>query len=250
MPARNQAWNQVTRVNSVCAKDCNRIGQSILRIATLAKRAFTCLRYAKQVPQGADELNKGPSRMKPIRTLRFPENGLTPEDFKDDEAYIPQLPEASANASEELIDGLEITPLHRNADARGSLTELSSCFDQAAEPLVHVYQVWAEPGSIRAWIYHKRQFDRLAYTNGDFEIVLFDLRKGSPTHRMLNVVRAGQQNPVLIRIPPFVVHGVRNAGGTLASFINMPTKRYDPAHPDKSRLPKDDPRIPYSFDER
>ena len=187
--------------------------------------------------------------MKPVRTLRFPENGLTLEDFKDDAAYVPQLPEAFANVPGELIEGLEITPLHRNIDARGWLIELSSSFDQAAEPLVHIYQVWAEPRSVRAWVYHKRQFDRLAYTNGSFEIALFDLRKESPTHRMLNVVEAGAENPCILRIPPYVVHGVYNAGDTLASFINMPTKRYDPAHPDKSRLSKKDPRFPFRFDE-
>jgi dTDP-4-dehydrorhamnose 3,5-epimerase len=28
----------------------------------------------------------------------------------------------------------------------------------------------------------------------------------------------------------------------------MPTKAYDPANPDKCRLPERDPRIPFSFD--
>jgi len=188
-------------------------------------------------------------KMQAVRSLRVPENSVTPEDFRDDVPMAPRPAAPVAKVSDELIDGLEILPLGANKDSRGALVELS-IFDQAAEPVVHVYQVFAEPGSVRAWVYHKRQFDRLAYTSGEFEVVLFDLRQESPTYRMLNVLQLGAKNPALLRIPPFVVHGVCNRGKETASFINMPTRRYDPANPDKSRLPKNDPRIPYSFDER
>jgi dTDP-4-dehydrorhamnose 3,5-epimerase len=44
-----------------------------------------------------------------------------------------------------------------------------------------------------------------------------------------------------------VVHGVQNRGSENAYFINMPTRAYDPAAPDKSRLPANHPGIPYVF---
>ncbi|MBY0531373.1 MAG: polysaccharide biosynthesis protein [Xanthobacteraceae bacterium] len=184
-----------------------------------------------------------------IRSARFPEAAIAPEDFKDDTPFEPRPVPAQKGSAQDLIQGLEIVPLVRNQDARGALVELS-VFAQETEPVVHVYQVFAEPGSVRAWVYHKRQYDRLAYTNGDFEVVLFDIRQDSPTHRMLNVLHVGEKHPCLIRVPPLVVHGVKNRGAALASFVNMPTRRYNAAHPDKSRLPKNDPRIPYTFDER
>jgi len=185
--------------------------------------------------------------MQLVRSERFPDTDIEPGDFSDDAPFVPQPVSPPLAASGKLIEGVEITPLLANSDARGSLVELS-IFDQLSEPLVHVYQVFAEPGSVRAWVYHKRQFDRLAYTEGTFEIVLFDIRKASPTYRMLNVIHAGEKHRGLLRIPTFVVHGVRNIGNKTASFVNMPTRRYDPAHPDKSRLSKNDPRIPYRFD--
>lgn len=186
--------------------------------------------------------------IRPVRVERFEKLAVSLEGFADDKPFErAQAP--AAERAEDMIDGLEVAPLAANRDARGWLTELS-IFDQAREPIVHVYQVTAAPGSVRAWVYHKRQTDRLAYTEGAFEVVLFDARPQSPTYRVLNVFRLGAQNPALLRIPPFVVHGVRNLGKDAASFINMPTRRYDPAHPDKSRLAKDDPRIPYRFDER
>ncbi len=186
--------------------------------------------------------------IRPVRAERFPKTGVSLDDFADDAPFT--APAAGpAERSPELIDGVELIPLSRNTDKRGSLTELS-VFDQTVEPLVHVYQVMAEPGSVRAWVYHKRQFDRLAYTNGEFEVALFDLRPASATHRMLNVFLLGEANPCCLRIPPFVAHGVCNRGKQPGFFINMPTRRYDPANPDKSRLPANDPRIPYSFDGR
>ena len=184
-----------------------------------------------------------------LRSTRFPEITITPEDFRDDAPFAPRSQAPALKGAEGLIDGVEIFPLSANKDSRGALVELS-VFDQDAEPVVHVYQVFAEPGSVRAWVYHKRQFDRLAYTSGEFEVVLFDIRRESATYRMLNVLEVGAEYPCVLRIPPFVVHGVRNKGKETASFLNMPTRRYDTMHPDKSRLSKDDPRIPYRFDER
>ncbi len=182
-----------------------------------------------------------------IQTIRATGALASPEEFRDDKPY-PSRPDPNPlRDNDELIAGVEIFPLTGNADGRGSLFELS-IFDQVSEPVVHVYQVFAEPGSVRAWVYHKRQFDRLAYTNGEFDVVLYDIRADSATKGMINVIRAGEKNPCLIRIPPYVVHGVCNRGKERASFVNMPTRRYDLSNPDKSRLPKDDPRIPYRFE--
>ncbi len=66
--------------------------------------------------------------------------------------------------------------------------------------------------------------------------------------RLLNVFILGSEQPGLLRIPPLVIHGVQNIGNTTATFINMPTKAYDPADPDKCRLPERDRRIPFSLD--
>jgi dTDP-4-dehydrorhamnose 3,5-epimerase len=104
--------------------------------------------------------------------------------------------------------------------------------------------------SIRAWISHRRQYDRLAFASGHFRIVLYDIRPNSRTLNLLNVFILGVEQPGLLGIPPFVVHGVQNACSTTATFVNMPTQAYDPADPDKSRLAENDPRIPFSFDIR
>ncbi|MBT9291443.1 dTDP-4-dehydrorhamnose 3,5-epimerase family protein [Prosthecodimorpha staleyi] len=136
------------------------------------------------------------------------------------------------------IDGVVIERLEPNADGRGRLIELITTRDGLAEPIVHVYQVVAEAGSRRGWVYHKWQFDRLAFTLGRFEIHLVDIRDGSPTRGARMVIEAGEANPIRLRIPPHVAHAVINTGPTTC-FINMPTQVYDPDNPDKFRYSGD-----------
>lgn len=172
---------------------------------------------------------------------------LTLEDFIEDQPWTENVQPFSEIAIENQIEGVKIQRLLTHADQRGDLTVLLSSLytDQRTE---HVYLVTARAQSVRAWVYHKHQHDRLAYTNGDIRVVLFDLRKDSPSYQRLNVIDVGSANRVQITIPPFVVHGVQNRGSSDAYFINMPTRAYDPSNPDKSRLPKNHPDIPYVFD--
>ncbi|WP_457940283.1 dTDP-4-dehydrorhamnose 3,5-epimerase family protein [Mesorhizobium sp. 10J20-29] len=171
---------------------------------------------------------------------------LSLEDFTDDPAWdegrILQDVEI-----ENRIDGVRIQRLDTKVDKRGDLTVLLSDLQEPVQPAPHVYWVTAAPGSIRAWVYHKRQYDRLAYTNGDIRVVLYDIRPGSPTHGQLNILDVGEANNITLTIPPFVIHGVHNRGSQTATFINMPTRAYDPSRPDKSRVRFDHPGIPYRF---
>jgi len=175
--------------------------------------------------------------------------GLSLDDFEPDEPFSPDAANADAEPDADVIDGVTLRARPVHSDARGSLCELLTTRGEPIEPIVHVYQVTANPGSIRAWIYHRRQHDRLAFVNGRFRIALYDIRPGSPTFGMLNVFVLGRDQPSLLRIPSYVIHGVQNLGRETATFVNMPTKAYEPMRPDKCRLPADDPRIPFSFDD-
>jgi dTDP-4-dehydrorhamnose 3,5-epimerase len=168
------------------------------------------------------------------------------EDFERD-APLVQAPPPAADSTD-MIDGVTLTPLVPQVDDRGSLTVLMSTGNGTiVEPIVHVYTVTAKARSVRAWVYHRWQFDRLAYTQGRFLVALFDIRPDSPTLNKLSTFILGKDRPALLRIPPYVAHGVKNLGDTESSFINMPTTAYDPRRPDKARIPADDPRIPFNI---
>ena len=170
------------------------------------------------------------------------------DEFVDDSPWVEDVPLLQEFRIDNQIDGVRLNRLLTREDERGDLTVLISDLNEVIAPVPHAYLVTAAPGSIRAWVYHKRQSDRLACTNGSMRVVLYDLRPQSPTYRELNVIDVGGSNRVLLTIPPEVVHGVQNRGLTAATFLNMPTRAYDPAHPDKSRLPYNHPGIPYVFD--
>ncbi|MCX7289240.1 MAG: dTDP-4-dehydrorhamnose 3,5-epimerase family protein [Rhodobacterales bacterium] len=169
------------------------------------------------------------------------------DDFVDDRPWTPQGPENAEIRIENQIAGVEIRRLVQMSDGRGNLTVLMSDRFGETYRTPHVYLVTAAARSIRAWVYHKHQSDRLALASGRIRVVLYDLRPDSPTHGVVNVIDAGDANKVLLTIPPLVVHAVQNLADEDSIFVNMPTRAYDPANPDKSRLPFDHPGIPHDF---
>jgi dTDP-4-dehydrorhamnose 3,5-epimerase len=185
----------------------------------------------------------------PAKSVVVDSAGLDLADFETDTPCPHAAAATEVSDREGMIEGVTVSSLVPHSDPRGSLCELLTTRDGPIDPIVHVYQVTAVSGSIRAWVYHRRQDDRLAFVEGHFRIVLYDIRPDSPTFNLLNVFMLGCERPALLRIPSFVIHGVQNVGESTSSFFNMPTKAYDPQLPDKCRLPERDPRIPFSFDQ-
>jgi dTDP-4-dehydrorhamnose 3,5-epimerase len=173
---------------------------------------------------------------------------LSLSEFVGDFPWVEEGPLLQEFRIDNQIEGVRLNRLLTHEDERGDLTVLISDLNEVIAPVPHVYLVTAAPGSIRAWVYHKTQSDRLAYMNGSLRVVLYDLRPQSTTYGELNVIDVGGSNRVLLTIPPEVVHGVQNRGLTAATFVNMPTRAYNPAHPDKFRVPSNHPGIPYVFD--
>jgi len=185
----------------------------------------------------------------PIKSAFIPSPGLKLADFEADAPNPHAGRNINAVRNEGMIEGVTVSTLISHSDSRGSLCELLTTRDGPIEPIVHVYEVTALAGSIRAWVYHRWQSDRLAFVCGRFRIALYDIRPGSPTLNMLNVFTLGREQPGLLRIPSQVIHGVQNIGSETETFVNLPTKAYDPKFPDKYRLPERDPRIPFRFDD-
>ena len=167
--------------------------------------------------------------------------------FRKDLPWISVRTPDSIDLLDGKITGCTAISLHPNADERGHLTELLTTRAGDIEPIVHVYQVFAESGSLRAWIYHAKQTDRLCFTHGLFRIALFDLREDSPTYGKLATLTAGAESPMLLTIAPIVAHGVMNIGGSGASYLNLPTRVYDLEDPDKYRIPPDSSLIDFAW---
>jgi dTDP-4-dehydrorhamnose 3,5-epimerase len=148
----------------------------------------------------------------------------------------------------QLIDGVIVKPLRLVRDERGWLMEILRADDPHFKRFGQVYVTVAQPGVVKAWHCHERQTDHLTVVAGVARIGLYDGREGSPSYGKVLDLLAGEDNPVLVIVPPGVYHGFK-AEGAPAHVVNVPTELYDYEHPDELRRSHDDPDIPFDWGE-
>lgn len=147
-----------------------------------------------------------------------------------------------------LIHGVQVKKLRVIPDERGRLTEILRSDDgDFFKKFGQVYMTTAYPGVVKAWHYHKKQTDNFACIHGMMKIVLFDGREDSPTKGLVNEFFAGVHNPILIQVPPLVMHGFKCIGENEAIVVNVPTEVYVYNEPDEFRASPDSGDIPYDW---
>lgn len=147
-----------------------------------------------------------------------------------------------------LIQGVETRNLRLIPDERGFLMEMWRSDWPEFMKFGQAYITACYPGAVKAWHYHKNQWDNFVCIYGMAKVVLYDAREESPTKGLVNEFHIGQLNPVLIKIPPLVYHGFTPEGGQTVIIANFPTEVYNYEQPDEHRLSYDDPSIPYSWE--
>lgn len=133
-------------------------------------------------------------------------------------------------------------------DDRGSLFEMWNAdwqFDDL--PMEQIYITTLRPGIVKGWSLHKTHEDRYFVVKGVMQLVMYDVRPDSATCGKLFKVTLAEHNRRLVSIPAFVWHADYNVGSEDCYLLNMPTKFYDYANPDKVRLPIDTDLIPHDF---
>jgi len=146
-----------------------------------------------------------------------------------------------------LIEGVEVKQLRVICDERGKLMEMMRGDDPFYQKFGQIYVSTCNPGVIKAWHYHKKQTDIFVVVKGMSKVALYDLRESSSTKGMVNEFFLGEYNPILITIPPMVVHGQKAYGTEPAYLINCPTELYDYQNPDEFRIDPFDNDIPYDW---
>ena len=149
-----------------------------------------------------------------------------------------------------MIDGVQLKRLTVHSDDRGFLMEVLRADDPFFAPIKQTTYTEAYPGVIKAFHWHRRQMDIWFFTSGMAQVVLYDLRPESPTHRQTDVVILGERAPGLLAIPIGVAHGYRVLGTKPAGLLYHTTETYDPADPDEERIPHDDPTIGFDWTTR
>jgi dTDP-4-dehydrorhamnose 3,5-epimerase len=147
-----------------------------------------------------------------------------------------------------MIEGVKVKKLRVIPDERGRLAEiLRSDDEEFFIQFGQVYMTTAYPGVVKGWHYHKKQYDHFACVHGMMKIVLYDARDDSSTKGEVNEFFIGLHNPLLIRIPPGVMHGFKCVSEHEAIVINIPTELYNRDDPDEFRVDPFDNDIPYDW---
>ena len=149
-----------------------------------------------------------------------------------------------------MIDGVKVKRLKVIPDERGFLMEMLRNDDDFFQKFGQVYLSVVYPGVVKGWHYHKKQTDHFVFVKGMAKVVLYDPREGSPTKGEVNEFFMGEQNPILLVIPPFVYHGMKGIGTEPAYLVNTPTEHYVYETPDEFRVPAHDPGIPYKWERK
>jgi len=149
-----------------------------------------------------------------------------------------------------MIEGVHLKRLTVHSDDRGVLMEVLRADDPCFAPVKQTTYTEAYPGVIKAFHWHRRQVDIWFFVTGMAQVVLYDLRPESPTHRETNVIVMGERAPALLAIPEHVAHGYRVLGTKPAGLFYHTSDVYDPANPDEERIPHDDPVIGFDWTTR
>ncbi len=125
------------------------------------------------------------------------------------------------------IDGVSVDPFKVFSDDRGWLAELFRQDELSANDFPTMgYLSSTRPGVARGPHEHRDQTDRFAFFHGIYKIIMWDARRDSPTYGVRQELHAGDDNAVIVVIPPGVVHAYRNLGATDAYVLNFPDRLY------------------------
>jgi dTDP-4-dehydrorhamnose 3,5-epimerase len=149
-----------------------------------------------------------------------------------------------------MIEGVKTKPLNIIPDERGKLMVILRSDDTLFIQFGQVYMTTAYPGVVKGWHYHKKQTDNIVAIKGMIKLVLYDNRDNSPTKGEINEFFIGEYNPLLIQIPPLVLHGFKCISQEEAICINCPTEAYNNLQPDEHRIPPHTDDIPYKWERR
>jgi dTDP-4-dehydrorhamnose 3,5-epimerase len=150
----------------------------------------------------------------------------------------PPLVEATTIAGVKL---LRLTPIE---DHRGSLVELCRLSWLGDTTIVQWNVVTSGPNVLRGMHWHNLHWDVIAAVQGRLTVGLTDLRIGSPTELVSELIEVDAGAPASVLIPPGVAHGFFSPAGS--TVLYGVSRYWDPA--DELGVRFDDPDLSLDWD--
>ncbi|OLE13260.1 MAG: dTDP-4-dehydrorhamnose 3,5-epimerase [Cyanobacteria bacterium 13_1_40CM_2_61_4] len=153
---------------------------------------------------------------------------------------------AIASVPKGTIEGVQIVPLRRIPDERGTVYHMLKRTDPHFREFGEIYFSSVYPGVVKGWHRHREMTLNYACIFGRIKLVLYDPRDGSPTRGLLTEIFLGPDNYSLVVIPPDVWNGFKGMSDPYAIVANCCTHPHDPGR--SERLDPFTRDIPYNWD--
>ncbi len=147
-----------------------------------------------------------------------------------------------------MIDGVTIIPLRTILDERGLVRHMMKCTDPHFKKFGEIYFSQIFTNAIKSWHVHRKMELNYSVVSGNIKLVLYDARPESPTYKEIQEIFMGEENYVLVTVPPHVVNGFKAIGNEKAIVANCATIAHDPT--EIERLDPFDKSIGYNWDIR
>jgi dTDP-4-dehydrorhamnose 3,5-epimerase len=120
-----------------------------------------------------------------------------------------------------MIKGVQVTNKRIIPDDRGKIMHIMKSSDEQFNTFGEVYCSTVFPGVVKGWHMHKEMTLNYVVLKGNIKFVLFDGRIDSPNYKEIQEIIIGENQYVMVTVPPFVWNGFKGIGLEEAFVINF-----------------------------
>jgi dTDP-4-dehydrorhamnose 3,5-epimerase len=144
-----------------------------------------------------------------------------------------------------LIEGVQVIPLRRIADERGTIYHMLKCTDPHFLQFGEIYFSTVYRDVIKGWHKHGEMTLNYACIFGRVKLVLYDDREKSPTRGSVTEIFLGPDSYFLVTIAAEIWTGFKGMSDPYAIVANCCTHPHDPAR--TTRIDPFGSDIPYDW---
>lgn len=127
-----------------------------------------------------------------------------------------------------MIEGVQITSRRIIPDDRGKIMHIMKSSDDLFKAFGEVYCSTIYPGVIKGWHMHKKMTLNYIVLKGNIKFVLYDDRPDSGTYQEIQEIFIGENQYLMVTVPPYVWNGFKSVGTEEAFVINFTDISHDP----------------------
>ncbi len=144
-----------------------------------------------------------------------------------------------------MIEGVRTEKLKVFSDQRGRVMQMLRCDSKLFAGFGEIYFSTVNPGLVKAWKKHLRMTQHFAVPRGKIRLVIYDDRENSASRGAIQEIDTGEDNYMLIRIPPRLWYGFKAEGQETALIANCTDMPHDPE--ECLRREAEDKTVPYKW---